>query len=122
MSNYRNETEQLAAAFSALGHPHRLALFRRLTSCCAPGTTWNASSRVCIADLTGMLDIAPSTLAHHLKVLRQAGLIASARRGKQVECWVDPNVLLNLSHFFLTPLSDATPIVDPAQGDHRHDH
>ena len=42
MSNYSIHTEQLADMFKALGNPHRLALFRRLSSCCSPGTLCDA--------------------------------------------------------------------------------
>ncbi len=46
------------------------------------------------------LGIAPSTVSHHLKELRQAGLIQMARRGRQVACWVEKDVLEELSTFF----------------------
>jgi ArsR family transcriptional regulator len=45
------------------------------------------------------MDIAPSTASHHLKELRQAGLIKTRRRGRMVECWVDPQVLKDLASF-----------------------
>jgi ArsR family transcriptional regulator len=35
------------------------------------------------------LNIAPSTVSHHIKELRQAGVISVERRGKNIECWVN---------------------------------
>jgi len=39
-------------------------------------------------------------VSHHLKELHRAGLIRSKRQGQRIECWVDPEVLNSLSHFF----------------------
>lgn len=103
MSNYSNEVVQLSEMFKALGNPHRLALFHRLTSCCAPGTRCSTDEavRYHVGELGQDLEIAPSTLSHHLKELNRAGLIQMARRGKQVECWVEPATLDYLTIFFL---------------------
>lgn len=74
-----------AAVFQALGHPHRLALFRQLLegsgdgSCCeavAPG-----ENACCVVDLTRRLPLAQSTISHHLQVLVGAGLVTVERRG-----------------------------------------
>ena len=88
--------------FKALSNPHRLALFSRLMNCCTPGTKCNPDEavRFCVGELGKGLDIAPSTLSHHLKELNRAGLVNMARRGKNVECWLDPTVLTDLSAFF----------------------
>ncbi|MDH5183964.1 MAG: metalloregulator ArsR/SmtB family transcription factor [Gammaproteobacteria bacterium] len=101
MSN--NDTfKQHVLAFKALSNPHRLALFHRLMSCCVPGTVCNAdeAARYCVGDLGKGMDIAPSTLSHHLKELKQAGLIQMQREGKTIQCWVEPNVLHTLADFF----------------------
>ena len=98
MSNYRINAD----IFKALSNPHRLDLFQRLMSCCAPGTRCDAADavRFCVGDLGEGLDIAPSTLSHHIKELHRAGLVNMERRGKNVECWVDPDILIQLSEFF----------------------
>jgi len=103
MSNYKINTEQLSEMFKALGNPHRLALFHRLTRCCPPGTACSTEQAVyaSIGELGKGLDIAPSTLSHHLKELNRSGLIAMKRRGKQVECWVEPATLEQLATFFM---------------------
>ena len=88
--------------FKALSNPHRLALFQRLMSCCVPGTVCGSEevTRYCVGEVGEGLDIAPSTLSHHLKELKQAGLIQTEREGKTILCWVDPDVLEELTHFF----------------------
>ncbi len=103
MSNYRNnELTSLSSRFKALGHPHRLQIFWRLASCCTVGTTCAPEDSIqrCVGDLIGELDIAPSTVSHHLKELVHAGLIATERSGREIRCWVEPEVLHELSEFF----------------------
>jgi ArsR family transcriptional regulator len=101
MSNSKNETKRFAQLFKALSNPHRLAIFKVLTSCCPPGTECDieAASR-CVGDLGDALAIAPSTVSHHLKELNNAGLIHMERKGKQVMCRVDPKTLTQLSAYF----------------------
>ena len=106
-NNSAEQLETLATVFKALAHPNRLKIFLNLASCCTPGTVWEVDEggmRRCVGDLGQELDIAPSTVSHHLKSLRDAGLIKTRRQGQTVECWVDPEVLRALSEFFSTPL------------------
>lgn len=101
MSNYKINSIPLDEMFKALSNPHRLALFYRLMNCCAPGTKCGVETeRFCVGELGEGMDIAPSTLSHHLKELNRAGLIQMERRGKHVECWLEPGVLNELSMFF----------------------
>jgi ArsR family transcriptional regulator len=67
----------LARMFKALGDPTRLRLLSRITSA--------ASGEICVCDLTsGDFDVSGPTISHHLKVLREAGLIEGDRRGTWV--------------------------------------
>jgi ArsR family transcriptional regulator len=102
MSNYRTNSEQLAEMFKALSNPHRLAVFSELLSCCTPGSGCEVDQclRKVVGDLGKSVEIAPSTLSHHLKELNRAGLIEMQRRGKHVECWVDPVVIERLKTYF----------------------
>lgn len=103
MSNYRNdETERYAEMFRALSNPHRLKIFLRLLTCCPPGAacTVDEAQKYCVGDLGADLDIAPSTLSHHIKALSQAGLLRLERRGKYVDCRVDPAIVDSLIRFF----------------------
>jgi len=103
MSNYRTESpEQLVDIFKALANGHRLKIYNILTSCCTPGSSC-ATDEVfscCVGDLDSQLDIAPSTLSHHLKELNRAGLINMKRDGKQVICSVNTDMMQQLQNIF----------------------
>ena len=94
--------DRYAIIFKALSNPHRLRVFQRLASCCAPGTacTVDAAVRQTVGALGEPLAIAPSTVSHHLKELNRAGLVRMERLGKHVECSVEPAVLAELRQFF----------------------
>ena len=92
MSNYKPiDTQLLAAAFKALSNPNRLQIFQRLLGCCAPGTLCSADTVAgfCVSELGEHLNVAPSTLSHHIKELQHAGLIITQRRGKNIDCFVN---------------------------------
>lgn len=97
--------DDLAAAFKALGHPHRLAIVRRLIdeakSCCAPyPEDCTADPRCCdFAALAAELDVAKGTVSHHLKELDRAGLIVRERSGRRLYCRVNPERLDELRRF-----------------------
>ncbi len=88
----------LARMFKALGDPIRLRLLSRITS--ADG------GEICVCDLTGDdFNVTGPTISHHLKVLREAGLIDGERRGTWV--YYRP-VAANLRQ--LSALLDAAPV------------
>jgi ArsR family transcriptional regulator len=104
MSNYQTiDSRTLPDQFKALGHAHRLQIFVRLATCCVPGIACadDEGARRCVGELAAELDIAPSTVSHHLKELTRAGLIATKRHGREIRCWVEPQVLRELGDFFL---------------------
>jgi ArsR family transcriptional regulator len=74
------DTEQaadLARMFKALGDPVRLRILSRITSA--------AEGEICVCDITsGDFDVSGPTISHHLRVLREAGLIEGERRGTWV--------------------------------------
>lgn len=102
MSKYSIEINDRAEMFKALGNPHRLAIFQKLTQCCTPGTVCSVGGTVCftVGEIGDNLDIAPSTVSHHLKELFRAGLINTQRNGRTIECWIEPSVLEEMSQFF----------------------
>ncbi len=107
MSNFRYKNiEKFTEIFKALSNPNRLRIFLRLVSCCLPGTVAHIGSTpepencACVGELGEDLGIVASTISHHIKELRQAGLIRMERRGQKIECWVDPEVLASLQRFF----------------------
>jgi DNA-binding transcriptional ArsR family regulator len=99
MSNTRNnDPGSLATQFKALAHPDRLRMLVKLLA----STTGGRSGRsfCCVGDLAREVDLAPSTVSHHLKELRQAGLIEVERRGRQIECRTGGDTLRRLASFF----------------------
>jgi ArsR family transcriptional regulator, arsenate/arsenite/antimonite-responsive transcriptional repressor len=101
-NNQNNSVDKFSEIFKALSNPNRLKIFLRLVSCCVPGTVWSieAKESTYVGDVAKDLDIVPSTVSHHIKELRQAGLIKMRRSGQKIECWVDPEVLKDLEGFF----------------------
>ncbi|KOT89500.1 ArsR family transcriptional regulator [Streptomyces sp. NRRL F-5755] len=67
---------ELAKVFKALGDPVRLRLLSMIAS--------RAGGEVCVCELTPAFDLSQPTISHHLRLLREAGLIASERRGTWV--------------------------------------
>lgn len=101
MSKYRIDDQTIAGAFKALSNPNRLAIFRRLLTCCEPGSGCEVQQcmKMVVGDLGKDINIAASTLSHHLKALNQAELIVMERRGQQVECRVNPEMVEHLSTY-----------------------
>ena len=66
-----SERDELAARFKALADPTRVAIVNSLS----------AADEVCVCNLTATFDLSQPTISHHLKILRQAGLVESTRRG-----------------------------------------
>ncbi|HKB29365.1 MAG TPA: metalloregulator ArsR/SmtB family transcription factor [Streptosporangiaceae bacterium] len=97
------EAAGLARAFKALADPVRLRLLS-LIGAHAGGR--DATQGVCVCELTGAFEVTAPTISHHLKVLREAGLIASERRGTWVYYWIVPAALERLA-FLLAPRSAA---------------
>jgi ArsR family transcriptional regulator len=83
------EAGELAPLFKAIGDPVRLRLLS-LIAC-------HEGGEACVCDLTDAFELTGPTISHHLKVLKQAGLIDSERRGTWVYYWINPQVLQRLS-------------------------
>lgn len=103
MSNNKNiKVDEYAEIFKALANPNRLKIFLRLASCCKPGTVgfFDDDSCAYIGDLAGEVDVAKSTVSHHIKELKRVGLIRTERQGQKIACWVDPEMVEDLHTFF----------------------
>ncbi|WP_416970382.1 ArsR/SmtB family transcription factor [Streptomyces sp. 4F14] len=85
------QAAELARTFKALGDPVRLRLLSMIAS--------RAGGEVCVCDLTPAFELSQPTISHHLKLLRQAGLIDCERRGTWVYYRVLPGVLDRLAGF-----------------------
>ncbi len=86
----------LAQVFKALGDPVRLRLVSLIGA--------RQGGEICVCDLTAAFDLTQPTISHHLKVLREAGLIDSERRGTWVYYHLVPAALARMAAL-LTPAS-----------------
>jgi ArsR family transcriptional regulator len=68
------QADRIAGLLKALADPIRLRLMSMIAG----------SDEVCVCDLLGPFDVSQPTISHHLKVLRDAGLVDSERRGTWV--------------------------------------
>lgn len=81
---------ELASAFKALADPTRVAILNRL-----------ASDECCVCDLTAAFEVSQPTISHHLRVLREAGLVESEPRGTWAFYRVVPEALERLRDVFV---------------------
>jgi ArsR family transcriptional regulator, arsenate/arsenite/antimonite-responsive transcriptional repressor len=82
----------IAATLKALADPVRLRLFSAIAS--------RANGEACVCDISDGLDVKQPTVSHHLKVLRDAGLLTSERRASWVYYAVAPEALHGLAALF----------------------
>ena len=75
----------ISRALAALGHDVRLSIYRLLVQAGPEGLS--------IGDIGAHLELAPSTLAHHLSTLVDAGLVAQEKHGRTVFNRVDYDVM-----------------------------
>ncbi|WP_433726638.1 ArsR/SmtB family transcription factor [Nocardia sp. CA-129566] len=91
---------EMAAVFKALSDPVRLRLLSAVAS--------HAGQEACVCDVSAGFDVTQPTISHHLKVLREAGLLSSERRGSWVYYRVEPTALHQLSQLLdITAPADA---------------
>jgi ArsR family transcriptional regulator len=84
----REQAIRMAAVAKALGDPVRLQLVDVLRK---------HAGTVCVCELVPLFDISQPTLSHHLKILRQAGIVDSERRGLWAYYYVLPDALKELT-------------------------
>jgi ArsR family transcriptional regulator len=73
--------------FAALADPTRLAIVRQLSEC----------GETCACDFTECCDVGQPTVSHHLRVLREAGVVTSERRGQSIYYRLAPGPAERLS-------------------------
>ncbi|MEU5564964.1 ArsR/SmtB family transcription factor [Micromonospora musae] len=93
-----DQAAMVAPMFKALGDPVRLRLMSMIASV----------PEMCVCDLTPAFDLSGPTISHHLKVLREAGLVDSERRGTWVWYRVRPEAFRQLGALLDLP-GTATP-------------
>ena len=79
----RADAERVAGSFRALADPTRVAIVNRLAQ----------ADETCVCDLTAAFRLSQPTISHHLKVLREAGLVEATRRGTWAFYRVVPDAL-----------------------------
>ena len=90
----RDGAERLAAVARALGDPIRLQLVNVLRK---------HGGEVCVCELTPLFDVGQPTVSHHLKVLRDAGLVNAERRGLWAYYYVLPDAMGELGAWLGRP-------------------
>lgn len=91
----------MAVKLKALADPVRLQLFSAIAS--------HAGGEACVCDISAGVEVSQPTVSHHLKVLRDAGLLTSQRRASWVYYAVVPDALASL-----TVLLGAAPTIAAA--------
>jgi ArsR family transcriptional regulator len=84
----RDEAVRVAAVAKALGDPVRVQLVDVLRT---------HAGKVCVCELVPLFDLSQPTVSHHLKVLREAGIVGSERVGLWAYYFVIPDALKELS-------------------------
>jgi ArsR family transcriptional regulator len=75
----------LLTVFKALSDPTRLAIVEHL-----------ATGQHCVCELQTVLELPANLLSHHLRVLREAGVVRDQRRGRWIDYALEPSVLHSL--------------------------
>jgi len=83
----KRPTDPDVQLLAALADPVRLEILRELAG----------SAEVCACDFTSCCDVSQPTVSHHLKVLREAGIVTSERRGSWVYYHLAPDLMQRLS-------------------------
>lgn len=88
----------LAEIFKALADPNRLAIFQLVRERGSKVRTLEEAENS-ISKIAREFDLSLSTVSHHLKELRNAGLIRCEKRGQTVYCTPEPEALLQIERF-----------------------
>ncbi|MCW2979788.1 MAG: transcriptional regulator, ArsR family [Solirubrobacterales bacterium] len=84
----RDQAQRMAAIAKALGDPVRLQLVDVLRK---------HAGKVCVCELVPLFDLSQPTVSHHLKKLRDAGIVGSERQGLWAYYYVIPDALKEFS-------------------------
>jgi ArsR family transcriptional regulator len=94
------DIHRLANIFKALSDPNRLAILQMLRDECGGECSFDAAAAgKTVSEIAGCCDVGLSTVSHHLRELRLAGLIDCERRGQWVRCSPNPDALAAVEQF-----------------------
>ncbi len=93
-------TDDLTTIFRALADESRLGIFQLIRERCRSGSplSENAIGQT-VSEIASQFDLSLSTVSHHLKELKRAGLIECEKRGRWVHCSVDQRGLAQVEEF-----------------------
>ncbi|WP_370362727.1 ArsR/SmtB family transcription factor [Desulfopila sp. IMCC35008] len=97
-----SEVEELAVMFKALSNPNRLRLYLELLPHLQSGRICSSSEEQvesCQKEIAQRMELAPSTVSHHFKELKNAKLIFLKRRGKSVDIQINIHALKQIRSF-----------------------
>ena len=78
------EWRQIAKTFSALGDEHRQRIL----------LTFEPGERLNVAQIVEVSTLSRTAVSHHLRILREAGVLRSEKQGKEVYFWIDKTFLV----------------------------
>jgi len=105
LSNYTS-SRRLSQVFKALGDESRMRIFQSLRVRCGAGCQVDdAGAARTVSEIAREFDLALSTVSHHIKELRNAGLVRCERRAQRIHCSVNEDLLRELEEFFAPPES-----------------
>jgi ArsR family transcriptional regulator len=90
---------ELARIFKALGDPVRLRLLSLIAS----------TDEICVCDLTDAFEVSGPTISHHLRVLREVGLVDVDRRATWAYYRIRPAAMAQLAGLLHVPDAEAIP-------------
>ncbi len=92
--------EKLATIFKALSDPNRLAILELIRKRCGPECKVSAEEAGnTVSEIASQFDLSLSTVSHHVKELKTAGLIQCKKRSQWVYCEPNQTVLEQASEF-----------------------
>ena len=86
----RERAERMATVAKALGDPIRMQLV---------DVPRKHAGQVCVCELVPLFDLTQPTISHHLRVLREAGIVGSERRGLWAYYYVNPDAMEEVSRW-----------------------
>ncbi len=100
-----DQVDKFSRIFKALSNPNRLKILLQLTHCSVSEGHFSTQIGLeqvenCQHEFAKSLGLAPSTISHHFKELRQAGFLKMKREGKNLIVWVDSDVISSIRDLF----------------------
>lgn len=88
--------QQIAKLFNALGDEHRQRIL----------LTFQAGERLTAGQLAEVSTLARPTVSHHLKILREAGVLEHEKQGKEIYFWINKAFMTSSLQSVLTYLHE----------------